>query len=129
MDTEFQWWLLLVGVVAGAALTWLVMADSRRHDEDLARDEIRAEAGWIAGTLAEEGTPVEADDVARILWTHRRYLGLPPPDALVEPEMLTVDDRALPPPAIGERQAGEDPGQPHRGAAPSPGHEARPGPV
>jgi len=34
MNAEFQWWLLLVGLVIGALLVFLVMADfSRSADE------------------------------------------------------------------------------------------------
>ena len=88
MNAEFDWWLLLVGAVAGAALAWLVLADSVRREQDLADDELAAEAGWIARSLAEEGDPVEAETAERVLRAHRRYLRLPPPDALVDPAEL-----------------------------------------
>ena len=88
MNAEFDWWLLLVGVVAGAGLTWLVLADSSRRDVDIEAAETRAEAGWIARTLSEEGRALDADTAEAVLQAHRRYLGLPPPDALVDPTEL-----------------------------------------
>ncbi|HET7728052.1 MAG TPA: hypothetical protein VFK54_12090 [Candidatus Limnocylindrales bacterium] len=88
MNAEFDWWLLLVGAVAGAALAWLVLADSVRREEDVANDEIAAEAGWIRRSLAEDGDPVDAAAAERVLRAHRRYLRLPPPDALVDPAEL-----------------------------------------
>ena len=44
MSAEFNWWLLIVGVVAGAALTWLVVADSSRRDREVGERELPAEA-------------------------------------------------------------------------------------
>lgn len=88
MNAEFDWWLLLVGAVAGAALAWLVLADSVRREQDVADDELPAEAAWIARSLTEAGDPVDAETAERILRAHRRYLRLPPPDALVDPAEL-----------------------------------------
>lgn len=84
MGAEFNWWLLIVGVVAGGALTWLVLADFARRDKEIADDETAAEAAWIARTL---DTPLlDADLAEEVLRAHRRYLGFPPPDVLVTPE-------------------------------------------
>ena len=49
MNGEFNWWLLIVGLVLGAALTWLVMADTVRRDVDITDRERPVEALWIAG--------------------------------------------------------------------------------
>ena len=82
---EFNWWLLIVGVVAGGVLTWLVLADTTRREREIGDEELPAEAAWI--TKAVEGR-VDADAAEDVLRAHRRYLGFPPPDVLVAPEDL-----------------------------------------
>lgn len=102
MNAEFNWWLLIVGVVVGAVLTYLVLADSARREHDVVEREVPAEAAWLARTLADEGRPVDADTTEAVLRAHRRYLQLPPPDALVDPETLEPidpDARLFPAPA------------------------------
>lgn len=88
MNAEFNWWLLLVGLVAGAALTWLVLADSRRREREVGEEERSAEAGWIARTLAGGPDAVSPEAAEAVLRAHRRYLEFPPPDALVDPDEL-----------------------------------------
>ena len=34
MNAEFQWWLLILGIVIGGALVYLVMADLRTDQDD-----------------------------------------------------------------------------------------------
>lgn len=86
MSAEFNWWLLIVGIVVGGGLTWLILSDSARRDQDLTDEETTAEAGWIARAL---GNPaVDAETAEAVLRAHRRYLGFPPPDALVDPAEL-----------------------------------------
>ena len=80
---EFQWWLLLVGLVAGGGLVAVVTMDGRRREEDLVGLERRAEATWIAERLTAEAGFVDAETVEDVLRLHREYLGLPPPDELV----------------------------------------------
>jgi hypothetical protein len=113
MNAEFNWWLLIVGVVVGAVLAYLVLADSARRERDVLEREVPAEAAWLSRTLADEGVPVDADTTEAVLRAHRRYLQLPPPDALVDPDTLEpVDDDgrevAAPPDtlAIRPREAG-----------------------
>jgi hypothetical protein len=36
VNGEFNWWLLILGLVIGAGLVWLVLADTRRRASDLA---------------------------------------------------------------------------------------------
>ncbi|HEX8026299.1 MAG TPA: hypothetical protein VF484_08840 [Candidatus Limnocylindrales bacterium] len=80
---EFQWWLLLVGLVAGGGLVAVVFMDSTRREVDLADEEREAEASWISIWLRSRGRNVSADDAAEVLRAHRDYLELPPPDRLV----------------------------------------------
>jgi hypothetical protein len=87
---DFNWWLLIVGAVAGVALTWLVLADSHRREEELAEEELTAEAGWIARTLPDG---LDRDQVEHVLRAHRRYLGFPPPDTFVDPAELKALER------------------------------------
>ena len=93
---EFQWWLLIVGLVAGGSLVGVVLMSNARREADLSDEERGAEATWIAGWLASEGRGVERDDVEAILLAHRDYLGLPPPDRL-EPLEYALDQPATTP--------------------------------
>jgi len=91
---DFNWWLLIIGVVAGGLLTWLVLAESTRHDRDIGEAELPAEAEWIARTLA---TPaVDAALAEDVLRAHRRYLGFPPPDVLVAPgDLASLEEQGV----------------------------------
>lgn len=88
MNAEFNWWLLIVGVVVGAGLCWLVVADSRRRDEEISEAETTAEATWIAETLHGSPTPVAEETALAILRLHRSYLAtsLPPDDESEAPD-------------------------------------------
>ena len=91
MGSEFSIWLLLVGLVAGGALTWLVLAELARRDVTIGEEQLRAEATWLAGAVDDPRLDARlAEDVLR---AHRRYLGYPPPDALVSPEQLAALER------------------------------------
>jgi hypothetical protein len=82
----FDAWLLIVGLVIGAGLTWLVLADSNRREVDVVEEELPSEAAWIASSLAEEGVVVDQGTAERVLRLHRTYLAsLPPDDPLAEP--------------------------------------------
>lgn len=80
MNAEFNWWLLIVGLVVGAGLVWFVVLESRRREVDIDEAERPREAAWLAAVLAEEGHDVSPDAAARLLELHRRYLEAPPPD-------------------------------------------------
>jgi hypothetical protein len=80
VNAEFNLWLLIVGLVAGAGLVWLVLADSNRREQDLLDEELPAEAAWISDAMADRGEIVDPAAVERILRLHRDYLAVPPPD-------------------------------------------------
>ena len=80
MNAEFNWWLLIVGLVAGAGLVWLVLADSNRRESEIADEEVPTEAAWIAESLNDRGEWVDPATVEQVLRLHRTYLTAPPPD-------------------------------------------------
>lgn len=87
MLAGFDWWLLVLGMVAGGGLVWLLLADLRRADDDLAADEASREADWIAEQAAREadsdgrpGGGLDRGSVERVLALHRAYLTAPAPD-------------------------------------------------
>lgn len=80
MNAEFNWWLLIVGLVIGAGLVWLILADSARREADISERERGSEARWISEALQDHGRRVSAEDVLEVLDLHRSYLGAPPPD-------------------------------------------------
>lgn len=79
----FQWWLLLVGLVAGGGIVAIVTMDGRRREEDLADLERQAEATWIADRVRGLDRAIDPRTVASILRIHREYLSLPPPDRII----------------------------------------------
>jgi hypothetical protein len=91
VNAEFNWWLLIVGLVVGAGLVWLVLADARRREADLTELERDGEAQWITATMRDAGRRVAEADVLDILRLHAAYLEAAPPD---EP----FDDASLAPP-------------------------------
>jgi hypothetical protein len=80
VNAEFNWWLLIVGLVAGAGLVWFVLMDSRRRDADIDTTERPREAAWLTAVLADEGWDVPPEAAERLLELHRSYLEAPPPD-------------------------------------------------
>jgi hypothetical protein len=108
---EFQWWLLLVGLVAGGGLVAVVLLDGNRREQDIEARELPAEAEWIASRLASTGRVLEVEDVEAVLREHREYKALPPPD-LLEPigdEDLRPEDRPAARPVEPPAAAGEAP--------------------
>lgn len=95
---EFQWWLLIVGLVAGGALVAVVTMDARRREEDIGELERRAEATWISERLSRRDRAVDAATVEKVLDAHNEYLALPPPDQLVVrgPDGTFVDPEPRP---------------------------------
>jgi hypothetical protein len=74
MNDEFQWWLLLVGLVIGALLVFLVMVDFSRSADEQADAEVSRESGWIARTLEPTDGTVDPDLIQEILRLNREWL-------------------------------------------------------
>jgi hypothetical protein len=111
MTAEFNRWLLLLGLVVGGGLTWLVLAETRRREQDLEDDELAEEAAWLEARMAEEGQPLPAETLERVIQLHRAYLAITPSDEpsadpwlAEEPEAQSVHEdgpvsKRTPPPA------------------------------
>ena len=104
VNAEFNWWLLIVGLVVGAGIAWFVLMDSRRREADIDQRERPREALWLSRVLTDEGHPVSPEVTERLLVLHEAYLEAPPPDdpapadpedvgAPVEVSELADDDR------------------------------------
>src|SRR6185503_7315595 len=95
---EFQWWLLIVGLVAGGGLVAVVSMEGRRREQDVSELEQRAEAGWIAERLSTRERSLDPAAVEAVLRIHREYLALQPPDRLIvdddEAESFDLDGDA-----------------------------------
>jgi hypothetical protein len=95
---EFNVWLLIVGLVVGAGLTWVVTLDGRRRDAEIDSVELPREAAWLSAVLAEDGYEIGPDAAEQLLLLHRDYLAAPPPDAVpevpdvVKPEPVAASD-------------------------------------
>ena len=96
--SEFNWWLLIVGLVIGAGLVWLILADSHRRESEISEIELPAEAAWIAATMEEAGQPLDAETAERVLLLHRAYLASLPPDELDTDLGETLDQDPEPDP-------------------------------
>jgi hypothetical protein len=82
VNAEFNWWLLIVGLVIGGGLVWLVLLDSRRREDEVSAGERALEAAWLSEALAAEGTTVSPAAAERVLQLHAEYLAgsVPPAD-------------------------------------------------
>jgi hypothetical protein len=112
VNAEFNWWLLIVGLVVGAGLVWFVLMDARRREVDIDERERPREALWLSRMLSDEGHQVSPEAADRLLLLHRSYLEAPPPDdppptdaAAAGASELAADDR------IGLERRARDVGQ------------------
>ncbi|HLY13896.1 MAG TPA: hypothetical protein VKR24_06065 [Candidatus Limnocylindrales bacterium] len=74
MNDEFQWWLLLVGLVIGALLVFLVMVDFSRSADEQAEAEVVRESTWIAKVLQPTDGELDPNQIGEILRLHREWL-------------------------------------------------------
>jgi hypothetical protein len=93
VNAEFNWWLLIVGLVVGAGIAWFVLMDSRRREADVDEHERPREALWLSRMLTDEGHPVTPEVTERLLVLHEAYLEAPPPD---DPGTVDIEDVAAP---------------------------------
>ena len=98
---EFQWWLLLLGLVAGGGLVAVVFLDGARHDQDIEDRELPAEATWIGERLATRGRPVDVASIESVLQEHRVYRLEPPPDRLEPVTPTSAEPSGEPRPTTG----------------------------
>lgn len=105
MNAEFQWWLLLVGLVIGALLVFLVMVDFTRSADEQTEREVGRESDWIADLLRPTEGEVEPGLIQEILRLNREWLAGSALDH--EPPAPAAPEAAGPPPP-----AGSDPWQP-----------------
>ena len=95
---EFQWWLLLLGLVIGGGIVAVVYMDSSRRDQDIADEELPGEALLISERLSARGTRVDLATVEEVLLEHRAYRAAPPPDRFqpIEPAASEPSGGATP---------------------------------
>lgn len=91
MIQEFNWWLLLLGLVVGSGLTWLVVYETRRREEDLLEDELPDESLWLEARLADEGYSLAPETIERVVQLHRSYLAVVMPED--PPDEWAADER------------------------------------
>lgn len=129
MNAEFNVWLLIVGLVLGAGLTWVVTMDGRRRDAEIDSVELPREAAWLSAVLAEDGYEVGPEAAEQLLLLHRDYLAAPPPDPIAtvqgppEPRPVTERDG----PTVGEPGALSGPDRAPKETPHGEPGEARPG--
>jgi hypothetical protein len=116
VNTEFNWWLLFVGLIIGGGLVWVVLADSRRREEDIEARELGPEAAWIGEALAQDGRLADQDLIEAILLLHADYRAAPPPDEVEdeEPAPLELEPREStlgPSPRVAPPRGLETPGE------------------
>ena len=111
MNTEFDVWLLIVGLVVGTGLVWLVMLDSRRRETEVDAVERPREARWLSAILADDGYDVSPEAAARLLMLHRVYLDAPPPDGAMTGLSMFTNETPNRAPAPMPEMAGAGPTQ------------------
>jgi hypothetical protein len=69
-----MWWLVLVGLGVGVALTWLSVVRLPRQEYDIGADEREEEAALIARTIESRGGICPAPLALEVLDLHQDYL-------------------------------------------------------
>ncbi len=66
MNAEFQWWLLILGIVIGGALVYLVMADLRTDEDDGTTSDVPASDDAVDPSISTSDRPDLSAPSARI---------------------------------------------------------------
>jgi hypothetical protein len=74
VNAEFNWWLLIVGLVGGAGLVWLILGDWSRREEEVGEAERARESEWIAESMRDEGAAIDPATAEEVLRRHRVWL-------------------------------------------------------
>jgi hypothetical protein len=77
MNDGYAWWLVLVGLGVGVALTWLSVVRLPRHEYDVEPPEREDEAMLIARTIEARGGICPAPLALEVLDLHAEYLASP----------------------------------------------------
>ena len=77
MNDGYMWWLVLVGLGVGVALTWLSVVRLPRHEYDVDASEREGEAALIAATIEARGGVCPAPLALEVLDLHQDYLASP----------------------------------------------------
>jgi hypothetical protein len=84
-----MWWLVLVGLGVGVALTWLSVVRLPRHEYDVDAAEREDEATLIAATIEARGGVCPAPLALEVLDLHQEYLASPGLSAAAYPSGST----------------------------------------
>lgn len=74
MVEQYLVWVLLVGIAAGAAVTWFVVGRLPRRSDDISPPELAAEADWISRAIELRGGVAPASLVEEVLELHLEYV-------------------------------------------------------
>ena len=94
VNAEFNWWLLIVGLVVGAGLVWFVVLDSRRREVDIDDGERPREAAWLSRDPGRRGLGRQPGGRGRACSsstgaTSRRRRPTSRPEVVAEPDPAT----------------------------------------
>jgi hypothetical protein len=67
-------WALIVGIAVGGAVVWFLVGRLPRRTDDVAPEELSAEAAWISRTIELRGGVAPAALVEEVLELHLDYV-------------------------------------------------------
>lgn len=84
MADPYLIWALLVGVAVGGAIVWFLVGRLPRRTDDVAAEELPAEAAWISRTIEGRGGVAPAELVEEVLELHLQYVAGEPADVAAD---------------------------------------------